>query len=252
MNEQAATKVFETMRFEGAEPITDKPLVVLGFTNRCGSNLLAEYMTSTGKFFGLGEFLNETVMANQSKQAGVTNFAEYLAMHQARADTNGKILGIKASAWQLAMMLRAGIPQMYGGGIKLINIHREDLVAQAVSRSIALQTKKWKSSQDGLEGVEVEFRSKQIMAAMTAALASNEAMSAIASIAGLDICRTTYEEVTTKPIDAIRRIGAFTGVDLERWVPPEATLMQRQSDDTNIRYAEMFRRQHIEESGFNL
>ena len=35
------------VRFEGTAPVFDKPLILMAFTNRCGSHLLADYLRQT-------------------------------------------------------------------------------------------------------------------------------------------------------------------------------------------------------------
>ena len=47
----------DAFAWQGPEPLFSKPLYVLAFTNRSGSNLLADYLLQTGRFRGFGEAL---------------------------------------------------------------------------------------------------------------------------------------------------------------------------------------------------
>src|SRR5215217_6934176 len=79
----------------GDRPIGDTLAIVL-FSNRSGSNLLAEYLRSAGGFRGLSEVLNHDTVRRVSADRGHESFGQYLrALHDAN-DRPGSVFGVKA------------------------------------------------------------------------------------------------------------------------------------------------------------
>tara|TARA_B110000503_G_C6824913_1_gene280420 strand:+ start:275 stop:487 length:213 start_codon:yes stop_codon:yes gene_type:complete len=67
------------VRFEGDTPLFDKPLVILAFTNRCGSDLFFEYLRNTGVIGGLFEATNEDRVIRRSKNSGCSLLCKLLS-----------------------------------------------------------------------------------------------------------------------------------------------------------------------------
>lgn len=235
------------LRFEGGAPITDTPLMLLCFTNRSGSNLLREYLRSTGEIIGMAEMLNPPTVRNQAQKKGFSSLPDYIAHHAGRAEA-GQIFGMKAADWQLAMLLRARVPAMFGGGVKLVQITRTDRLGQAVSHVIADQTKQWTSAHKG-ERVEPVYDRAAITRHLLAAARQNEAITQMAAIAGLGILQVTYEQITGAPAGVVQQIGGFVGRDLSGWAPPEAVAIERQANEVNADFIARYRAESAQAVG---
>lgn len=227
------------MRHEGP-PRVNGPLLLLCFTNRSGSNLLREYLRSTGRVAGLAELLNPLAIVGQAPRIGVKTLPDYIAHHAGRAGPKA-VWGMKAHAWQLAMLLRANIGAMFSGGLRLVHISREDRVAQAVSHLIAQQTRRWTSAQPDDPAETVAYDRAQISQYLIGAARANEQITLLASLAGLPRLPVSYEDLTTEPAAVVTRIGAFLGHDLSGWHPPTETDLARQADVRNEAFIARFR-----------
>ena len=232
VHEQKVRELFDgpKLHFEGDAPEFETPLVLLGFFNRSGSNLLGNYLRNLPGFSGFGEHLNWTVIQNTCKRKEVASFPDYFrSAQQARA--RGHSHGYKASWDQLLMLRRFGIDRMYQG-VKLIHIVRGDLVGQAISLVIARQTAQWTSEQTGKEGIEPQYDADQISTAMQACCEAEMRMKLVCEMLGLDRLQVSYEDLVAAPETVMQRIGGFLGHDLSDWQPGEVGI-RRQASELN-------------------
>lgn len=220
--------------FDGAAPVFDHPLYLLGFSNRSGSNLLAEYLRSTSCFSGFNEQLNHETVREQARKLSVQSFPDFIRADTAKYGKAGRMHGYKASWDQILMLYRLRIPSMYRGGARIIHITRDDLIGQGISYHIASQTKRWSSLHKG-EPTEPDYDHGKISALVGAAQLSAAAIQNLAVIFEIPRFHLTYEALVERPRRTVQRIGTFAGVNLADWVPPK-TRLQRQSDALNDAY----------------
>jgi LPS sulfotransferase NodH len=142
-HEQHLGQLFDgRMRFDGTAPVFAQPLMIVAFTNRSGSNLVCDYVTQSGRVGGAGEFLNHDVVANRCAEAESASLPDYIShLHQTLAGPQ-RILALKASWDQLAMLIRHNILAMFQDVI-VLHCTRVDTLGQAVSYAIALRSGRW-------------------------------------------------------------------------------------------------------------
>lgn len=232
--------------FGGTAPVFDGPLILMAFTNRCGSHLLAEYLRQTGQLAGFGEYLNHDVVANQSAEHGYVSFPDYIRGLQTRMCPMGQALGLKGSCDQIAMLLRWNIGAMFQG-VRMVHIYREDALAQAVSLSIARQTEQWTSRQSG-NGTEAIFQPKLIESILEAHENANTMIRLIAQAAALPRVQISYEEVMNDPATYVRRLFGFCGVTAPGWVP-RVPSVHKQAGALNAQFARAYQAQVLHEMG---
>ncbi|MFD2845111.1 Stf0 family sulfotransferase [Paracoccus cavernae] len=192
--------------YDGTE-IFETPLYCMGFTNRCGSNLLADYLRATPYFGGFHEQLNFDSVVKSSEQWGTTSLSEYMVSAGKTFGADRTSYGFKASADQLMMLQRFGIAGMYRGGMKVIHITREDLIGQAISYQIALQTRKWTSNQAGVgDDVVVQFDARQLTAIIDAIQADNSSIAMFAAAFGYPYLHVSYENLVEDPAPSSTRL----------------------------------------------
>lgn len=220
----------------------DCGLTVMGFTNRCGSNLLADYLVQTGRFGGFGESLNPPVVASFSARSGADSLPAYLETLAENLNCGpSRDLGVKASADQLAMLIRHGIPGMFTR-FRLVHVWRQDLLEQAVSFAIANRTKRWTNRQQAAvqDVAEMELDPVQIERMMRAIQQSNNRIAAMVSVLGIRHASLSYEELTAAPGQAVRRICTALGEGLGDW-RPRAPKIEKQADALNARLVAEYR-----------
>lgn len=217
----------------------DRPLVVLCFENRSGSNFLAALLRTSGKIHGLGEALNFDTVKERAAHWGVTSFPDYMARFAA---TDMPEVGVKASWDQLLMLMRFGIHNMFSG-LKLIYVRREDTVAQAVSRHIAFQTGKWTSEIEVAKSIEPTFDAFEIAQHFTAVQRADRMFDSIFQVFDLDVYRVTYEGVVDRPNMSAIKVMEFLGHDLPDWRPRRDITLRRQANALNDAFQQRFRRE---------
>ncbi|WP_435165460.1 Stf0 family sulfotransferase [Falsirhodobacter sp. 1013] len=220
--------------YQGTGPVFDHPLYLLAFSNRSGSNLLADYLRTTPIFSGFYEQLNYSTVFQQAERWNATTFPDFIRQSAEVLSEPGKMHGFKASWDQILMLHRFRIPAMYQG-VRVIHITREDLLGQAISYHIAHQTKRWTSEQTGLD-VEPVFNFAQIDHLISATQMSANAIQALCTIFGLPRMHLTYEDLVRRPRRAVLRVGTFAGADLSDWKLRKPAI-ERQADALN----DMFR-----------
>jgi LPS sulfotransferase NodH len=151
IHEEKITDFFgeSACQYQGSAPLTEHCTFII-FLNRSGSNLLANYLTASGQFFGGGENLNWDTVIDTAKRKGFESFHDYMTSLTQRNKWNrNKRFLIKSATSQLRMLSRFGYLPHIAPKIDFILITRRDITAQAISLSIASQTKKWTSFQEG-------------------------------------------------------------------------------------------------------
>ena len=225
--------------------IFDHPLYCLGFFNRSGSNLLGSYLRATPFFSGFYEQLNFDTVQTRSGEWGISSFPDFIKEATVRFGKGKFVHGFKASADQLMMLQRFGIPKMYVGGLRIIHITRNDLIGQAISYQIANQTQKWTSEQAGAD-VEVRFDAKQMTHLVDEAQASANGITIFAEIFGYARLHVSYEDLVQNPHQILSRIADFAGHDGEAWPikPPE---IARQRSTLNDQFRQLYLTQALQQ-----
>ncbi|NES69224.1 MAG: hypothetical protein F6K24_30335 [Okeania sp. SIO2D1] len=114
------------------------------FINRSGSTLLTELMSNHGyptmKFL---EPFNYDHVIKRSKESNITSFSEYLYNLVKENSVNNK-LALKIANNQLFWLSKNGFLSQFSK-VNFIYAKRKDILKQAISMVIALQTSKWLS-----------------------------------------------------------------------------------------------------------
>ncbi len=239
IHSKAVQRLFSAPAFSGTGPVFEKPLYLLGFTNRSGSNFLAEHLSNTGLFYPFWELLNEESLVKQQEKHGFSGFPDYIAHLYETIAPKKRQFGLKASATQIAMLHHFGILSMFPE-TRIFHIYRNDVVEQAVSFSIAFQTKQWTSRQT-VQDTEVAYDFKDIHNRMRAVLKENQRIIEITSLLNLPILGLQYEAMTENPRAHIRRLLQFAGLDPKsaKFRKPE---LRKQATDQNVEFYRRFRR----------
>jgi LPS sulfotransferase NodH len=224
------------MTFEGDGPVIDTPLILLAFTNRSGSNYLAELMRSTERLIGMGEGLNADLVAERSTAWGAESFPDYFVkLNKNRA----RPFGLKCSWDQLLMLLRANIPAMYPR-MQVVHIRRRDILSQAISRHIAWQTERWTSNTKVEREVEPSYNTKSISGHVES-IYTSEAMFPII-FGGFEIpsYEVVYEDLMAREEETVRDVMTWLGYPPKPDWTVGPTRLKRQADDKNKTFKEMY------------
>lgn len=214
------------------------PVCIMLFVNRSGSSLVGEYIRATEHFTGFGEPLNYKLVLDRRERHGFASFADYFTWLQGNVFRPGTTFGMKASCDQVMMLLRCGaIPRLFPD-VRWVMIQRNDVLSQAVSLSIAHQTKRWHSYVSG-ESTEPQYDYEAIKAHVRQITNSYAAMNMLTSLLGVTPYRISYETFIEDPMQGTRDLAAFLGAD-EVTIDTSELRMQRQRDSRNEEFRERF------------
>ena len=114
-----------------------------------------------------------------------------------------------------------------------MHIHRDDLLAQAVSHWIARQTKQWTSLQESVTE-DVSTDPARILQILEGIAVEDEAIRLHCTYADLPYLSVSYEEVLADVTAAMTRVGTLTGIDVSACTF-KAPRIHKQADDRNDR-----------------
>lgn len=215
--------------FSAEFPVFKNPLTIMAFTNRCGSNLLADYLNQTSKIGGFHESLNHDTIRRMSIKESIENFPDYITYIFKKFSVDGR-LGVKASWDQITMLSRSGTLKMFPA-VNIIHIKRSDVVSQAVSHWIAHQTKKWTSAQKG-DATDPIYDFKSIDRIVSSINNSNSIIPILSDAIGANFAEILYEDVVRDPYCSVISAGRSLSLDLSDWTPISPKIY-RQADQVN-------------------
>ena len=213
---------------------------VICFTNRCGSNLLGELISTNTSFGIAGEYLNAPGVIKICTEKNFKTLQQYLWWLAKRKASSEGILGIKLSYRQLFFLAANDLMPLVFGDVRFIHMQRSDVLRQAVSHVIATQTKAWSSQQiSQLNASDIAFKGNQIVRIMDSIYAANAKFHCFFSVYGIQPVRVTYEDLVqdlqTTGDRVIRDLG-FPGIKAVS-VLPRAVTLKRQSSNLNEVFA---------------
>jgi trehalose 2-sulfotransferase len=214
-------------------------IVLMCFTNRCGSNFFAEVLASHGLLNKAMEFANADYVLAQTEQQGIGSLKDYISWFVRSEAVNG-YFAAKIALEQLVMLARHGILGALAHRIEFIMLERGDKLAQAISVEIAEQTGQWAWYDPARKAAEeLAFSNRAIESKIEWICASNRDFARFFGYNGIVPDVLFYEDVVTNPQLYADRVAAMLGmarlpVDLAK------VELRKQSNETNeawrIRY----------------
>ncbi len=212
-------------------------MLFLCFTNRCGSNYLAQLLASTGAFNEAGEFFNAETVLQHAAALGLRSVPAYVAALPGLVPVR-RFLAAKASADQLVMLADAGVLPL---GCQYVLLERQDRLAQAVSRVIASQNLRWTTAHaPALADEHLVYDGAAIALEMEKIANGNAALYAFFAANGLVPAHVTYEALLRDPQGVVDVIAARMGVAGLR-IDPAAITIERQTGAVNVAWERRFR-----------
>lgn len=213
-----------------------RPLYLMAFTNRCGSNLLADYINQTGLIGGFHESLNFDTISSTADREGIDNISRYFYfLHERFAKQ--ETLGVKASWDQILMLARFNVFSMFPA-VRVVHIRRAEVVSQAVSHWIAHQTKRWTSTMKG-EQIEPEYDFSAIQNIVSNIQMANSIIPILSRVLGAAHVGVLYEGLVRDPQTTVVNVTGTLGLELGAW-KASAPKINKQADKVNERFVARF------------
>jgi LPS sulfotransferase NodH len=207
---------------DGLEP------VFLCYSNRCGSNYVAEAMASSGRINQAGEDFNHDIVTAACARERLASLAAYVSW---RFRAGGR-LACKISLAHLQVLGAAGLLDQLAAGARFVLIERGDKIAQAISYDIADQTGQWTSdpAPPGAVAPIYDFdRLSKIILSIGEQHARFDAFFERNGIAPLTL---RYEAFVADPHGHVAAIGRHIGVP-ELRIDPANMRLRRQAGPLN-------------------
>jgi LPS sulfotransferase NodH len=181
------------------------------FTNRCGSNYLAQLIASTGVLNVAEEVFNAPTVQEHAGREGLRSLYDYMGFLGRRLTMSGWLTA-KLGIEQLVMLTEAGILDAIIGRARFLLIERQDTVAQAISRLVAMQNGEWTSRHTATIPDEQLVYSRAGIDAQREIIAfDNQAFYRFFASNGLAPNHLAYEAVVQSPGRHLADIGRWLG-----------------------------------------
>jgi trehalose 2-sulfotransferase len=183
------------------------------FTNRCGSNYVSRLIASTGVLNVAEETFNAPTVEEHARQEGLRSLHEYVNFLGRRLNMSGWLTA-KLGIEQLVMLTEAGVLDEIVDRTRFLLIERQDHVAQAISRLIAMQNGVWTSQHaTTISDEELVYSRAEIDAQRAIIAFDNHAFYRFFASNGLTPKHLAYEAVVSSPEQNLTDIGTWLGFD---------------------------------------
>lgn len=212
--------------------------VLICFTNRSGSNTLAEDLSQLPTC-GLGkELMNHQAVVQISTRKGFAHLSDYL--HHILANQDCERPAIKVSVDQLLFLQASGVLGHCLYNARAIHIRRRDLLSQAVSFFIASVTKEWTSNHTR-KGEPPEFNERRILKIMKNVSNANARFDMTLSILGLPKTVVFYEDHVGSRRESLDNLSFFLGMESVDFNLPEKRKRERQGSSDKVEFTRRIR-----------
>jgi len=208
----AITRVLGSVRPEPGWAPPDFGVLFLCFTNRCGSNYLAQLLATTGAFNVAGEFFNAPTVLKHAMERDLRSLPAYFSALSLLVPHTGRIAA-KVVIGQLLMLAEAGILDALRARATYLLLERRDWLGQAISRLIAWQNGRWSSTHaSDIPDSALLFDRAAIDSQLAWVAKENAAFARFFSANGIVPVRVTYEDLLADPGPTVEALAATMGL----------------------------------------
>ena len=187
-------------------------LVFLCFTNRCGSNYLAQLLAATCRFNEAGEFFNAETVLQHAAARQLGSLHDYVRWLPSVVGAHGFLVA-KAGIDQLVMLADAGVLDAGLLRSSFILLERKDRLGQALSRVIAAQNGRWTTEHvSDVPDVALRYDGAWIADEMDKIERANFAFYRFFAANGIAPVHLSYEAIIADPQRALDDITGLLGV----------------------------------------
>lgn len=217
-------------------------LVLLCMTPRSGSSLFCEALHKTGKLGDPGEWFNahdNNNLDNMVTQFGAQSREEMLDHIYTSSATDNGICIVKGDFYQCQPFLYDDLLFRHFDSVRFINIRRQDLLAQAISRYVGTQTGSWASHQKGRDD-EPRYDRAAIQKQLDYMLSMEEAWRNYFTTRAMRPPQFTYEQIIRDLPAKVEKVAKMCGVVVKSDADPDALHLKKQGSDRNVTWAKRF------------
>lgn len=206
------------------------PLVLICFTNRCGSNYLAQVLASTGALNDAGEYFNAPTVLEHTARLGLPTLPAYITVLPGLIPWHGP-LAAKAAPDQVALLADAGVLAAWSPPPVFLFLERSDRLGQAISRVIATHTGQFTSAQPAhMAPEDVPYSRAAIDAELKAIDTANALFQHFFRANAITPIHTTYETLLRDPTEVLAVLADKLGCPPLVADPERITLTRQRTE----------------------
>ena len=218
-------------------------LVVVAFTNRSGSTLLTSLLNQAG--VGVpprAEVFNSDSVTLVAKAHDIPSFTDYfldVTLGWARDD----VVAFKLGPRQLFWLTKVGLLSAMAD-VRLVNVVREDVIAQAVSLYLARVTGQWHSDMNAaVEASTIPYSHTGILDALQTISVDQYLIRYYSDLHGLHSRTVSYESLVQSPETTTRDVLHSLEIEVSpsNIIDVAAVAVRQQATDHNRQLVEKFR-----------
>ncbi|MCW8090397.1 Stf0 family sulfotransferase [Alteromonas sp. ASW11-130] len=216
--------------------------LIIASTVRSGSHMLGHALHQTGAFGFPLEYVNEKNLERWKSIFNTRALDDTLAQIQKHRTSPNGVFGIKIHYSHLRQLGGFdGLKKLFVNP-SFIWLTREDIIAQAVSLSIAKQTGAW-ISQQNVENEDVTYDAKQIDEGVRRIIFENASWQYALNASASHFLHVNFTDVKNNTASIIRNIADFMQVDIDTSNLPHKPVTKKQSKHINQLWIEKFQKQ---------
>lgn len=214
------------------------PAIFFCFTNRSGSNFIADCFVTAGALEACGEYFNNNSIVRRAEKRGITSFPEFCRdLGDEMAGTSG-VFGAKAGWHQLFFLWRTGIIPHVFPRAQFVFIRRRDILGQAISATIAFQTRKFRYTHPG-NGLDAKYDFESILGHLRSVVAANASFEEFFALTGVPFHEIVYEDFVQEPEAVLRAACERLSLSCGR-LRPDAVNARIQRNERNREFRSRF------------
>lgn len=213
------------------------PVLIIAFSNRSGSNLLAEALAATELVHNAGECFNFSAVQNRCVRDGILDLPGYLKSLRSGCRTDESTLAVKLSWDQLFFLTKVGVIPHYWRQTRFVWSLRDDLLAQALSAAVAERTQCWASPYPGprvLGPVLDAITPAELGAKVQQIAHAQSQFHSYFALHGVTPALIEYQDLAADPEAEVRRVLTELGLIPSGWrwrFDPERIRVRQQRTD---------------------
>ena len=236
------TEHFGSFNSGPAEIPHSPSFIFICFTDRAGSNVLADLLASGEQYNRANEFLNWSAVVAVAKRHDLTSFQEVFARLVAQFQKT-KHFFCRTTVPHLQLLVRSGIMDQIRDRSRFVLMERNDVLAQAIGHAISNSTEVSASKKPSAKLPEIPYSREKIDSALdviSTVIGSTARDHAIFfSRYGIVPVRVFYEQLTADPRTEARRLARELGLENFR-VEPHKLAIDNRADAINAEWRKRY------------
>lgn len=214
-------------------------ILIIASTGRSGSHMLGHALYQTKRFGFPLEYANSSNLIEWRRRLGLLNIKEIIAELQRKRTSDNGVFGIKIHYSQICQF--GGFDQlveMFPNAYYIL-LSRKDILAQAVSLSIAKQTGVWISGQQPVNDNPV-YSFTEIDENLRSIILDNSSWRYSLAASGANYIEMTFEDIRSNMKKALINIAGFIGINIDDIDIPTQQMTSKQGNQQNEDWKKRF------------